>query len=91
MAEMELELGHEFDHSVRFGGGPSGGVLFAPVKFWRARLAISDDAWAVGGTPSTTKLGFYQSFKLTKEFELRAKLERQNTYKEVLLSWVWFL
>ena len=91
MAEMELELGHAFDHSIRFGGGPSGGLLFNPAKFWRARLAVSHFPYVVAGTPSTTKLGFYQSFALTKDFELRAKLERQNTYKEVLLSGVWFL
>jgi len=91
MAEMELEVGHAFDDSVRFGGGPSGGILFNPVRFWRARLQMSHFPYAVGGTPSTTKLGLYQSVSLSKDFELRTKLERQNTYKEVLLTWVWFL
>ncbi len=90
MAEMDMGLGHPFNHFVRFGGGPSGGVLFNPVNLYRARFQASSDAYAVG-SPSATKLGVYQSFSLTKDFELRAKLERQNTYKEVLFSLVWFL
>jgi len=91
MAEMELELGHAYAHSIRFGGGPSAGVLVHPVKAWRARFSASHFPYAVGGTPSTTKLGFYQSFSLAKDFEFRTKLERQNTYKEVLFTLAWFL
>ncbi len=91
MGEMELEFGHAYSHFVRFGGGPSAGVLINPVKVWRARLAASYFPYAVGGTPSTTRLGFYQSFSLTKSLELRAKLERQNVYKEVLFTLAWFM
>ncbi len=90
MAEFEFELGHPFDHWVRLGGGPSGGILYAPVPYWRARLAASNYTYAAGGA-STTKLGFYQSLSLTKTLELRAKLERQNLYKEVLFTLAWFL
>ena len=86
MGEMELELGHPFDHFVRFGGGPSGGILFTPVHCYRARFQASYFPYAAGGTPSTTKLGFYQSLSLSKNVELRAKLERQDQYKEVLLG-----
>ena len=91
MGEMVFELGHAYTHDVRFGGGPSGGILFDPVKFWRARFEASYFPYALGGTPSTTKLGIYQSFSLSKRVELRAKVERQNSYKEVLLSAVLFL
>src|SRR5262249_45114114 len=56
IGELELELGPEFNHSVRFGGGPNGGILWMPVKFWRSRLAVSYFPYAVGGTPATTKL-----------------------------------
>jgi len=91
MAEMEVELGHAFDHDVRAGGGPIGGLLFSPCRYWRARFQISHDEYAVGGTPSTTKLALNQSFSLTRNMELRAQLQRQNTYKEVMFSWVWCL
>jgi len=91
MAEMETQLGHAFEHEVRFGGGPSGGVLWTPVPWWRARFQMSQDYYAVGGTPSTTKFLLHQSLSVTKNSELRASLERQNIYKEVLLSWVLFL
>jgi hypothetical protein len=91
LAEMELELGHPFKHDVRFGGGPSGGILWTPMKWWRARFQASEFPYAVGGTPSTTKLGFYQSFSITKSLEIRSKVERQNAYKEVLLSLALYL
>jgi hypothetical protein len=91
MAEMETELGHAFDHDVRAGGGPTGGILFSPCRYWRARFQISHDAYAVGGTPSTTKLALHQSFSLSRDMELRAQLQRQNAYKEAMFSWVWFL
>jgi len=91
MAEMESELGHAFDHDVRFGGGPAGGILYSPCRSWRARFQFAQDEYAVGGTPSTTKLEFRQSFSLTRDMELRAQLQRQNAYKEVMFSWVWYL
>jgi len=91
MAELEAQLSHAFDHDVRFGGGPTGGILYSPCRYWRALFQISNDEYAVGGTPSTTKLELRQSFSLTRDLELRAQLQRQNAYKEVMFSWVWFL
>ena len=91
MVQMDLQLGHAFTHTVRFGGGPVGGVLFNPVKYWRARFQASQTPYASGGTPATTQLGFYQSLSLSRNIELRAKLERQTNYKEVLFTLAWFL
>jgi hypothetical protein len=91
MAEMEAELGHAFDHDVRAGGGPTGGLLYSPCRYWRARFQMAHDEYAVGGTPSTTKLALQQSLSVTRDMECRIQLQRQNTYKEVLFSWVWFL
>lgn len=91
MGEMELELGHAYSHSVRFGGGPSGGLLFAPGNIYRLRFLASYFPYAVGGTSATTKFALYQSLSITEKIDLRVKLERQNQYKEVLFSWVWFL
>ena len=62
MAEMETELGHAYDHDIRFGGGLAGGILYIPCRYWRARFQIAHDEYAVGGTPSTTKLALQQSF-----------------------------
>jgi hypothetical protein len=89
MAETDLGVGYPFDDSVRFGGGPSGGLQVTPVSFWRARIQASYFPYV--GTPSTTRMGLYQSLSITKTLELRVKVERQNIYKEVLLSLVLFL
>jgi hypothetical protein len=91
MVEMGFGLGHAFGHDVRFGGGPTGGILYSPCRYWRARFQIAHDEYAVGGTPSTTKLVLDQSVSVTRNMEIRTQLQRQNTYKEVMFSWVWFL
>jgi hypothetical protein len=91
LAEMTLQLGSVFDDDVRFGGGPSAGVLVTPVPYWRMRFSGSYFPYASGGTPSTNRLALYQSVSFTKNFDVRLKLERANHYKEILLSLVYFL
>jgi hypothetical protein len=91
MVEADLGVGHPFNKDVRFGGGPSGGIMLTPTKFWRARFQASYFPYAVGGSPDATRMGIYQSLSLTKRLEFRVKLERQNLYKEVLFSLAWFL
>ncbi len=91
MVEMTLELGHMYENWVRFGGGPSGGLLLYPVKLWRMSLSSAYFPYAVGGTPATVKWSLVQSLTVAKDFELRVKLERLNSNKEALFSLVYYL
>jgi hypothetical protein len=91
MAEIDLGVGHSFDHSVRIGGGPCGGILVSPWDFWRTRFQVSYTPYAIGGTPAAAKLGLFQSVSLTKTLSMLLKLERDNQYKEFTFGFLLYL
>lgn len=85
LAEVDSGIGTTFRDNYRLGGGGSTGFFVEVTRHYRAHFNASYFNY-LGDPDSATKLQLFQSVPLYKDMELRMKLERQNIYKEVLLS-----
>lgn len=86
LAEADTGVGSVFNRGYRLGGGGTAGVLVEAARFWRIHLESTFLHYPVGDVGSTTKLRLVQAFTLTRNVEVRSTLERQNNYRETLLT-----
>jgi hypothetical protein len=91
LADMDTGVGGIFDHGYRWGGGGTSGILFEAASFWRIHFQAAFIQYPVGHVGSATKLSLAQSFSISRNVEFRATLERQNTYREALLTLNFYL
>jgi hypothetical protein len=86
LAETDMGVGHVFDHSGRVGGGGSTGLLFDLGAHWESHLEAGYYYYFLGDDHPSVKLKCIQAFPITRNWQLRATLQRQNQYKELLFS-----
>jgi len=91
LARADMGLGATFRDNYRIGGGGSAGLFFDIADFWHVHFDFADLQYALGNPGPATKLTVVQGCRVAHDVEFRATLERQNTYKEVLLSLLFFL
>ena len=86
LATADSGVGTVFRDNYRIGGGGMVGFFFDLAEVWRLHVDASHIHYPLGEPGGATRLRLIQAFPLTKTAQLRAQLERQNNYKEVLLS-----
>ncbi len=89
MAELDSGLGDVFRDAYRFGGGANGGIMAEFGPRFRIRFDAQYLNYPVGDVRSAVKLHVIPTYKLSRTLSLRAQLQRQNRYKEALLSLFW--
>lgn len=90
LAEADSGIGRTFRDRYRLGGGGSTGFFLDLGNYYRLRAQARFIDY-VGHPGSATQVRLTQSVSLMKDFEVRIQLDRQNHYKEVLTSLLWFL
>jgi hypothetical protein len=91
LAQVDAGVGGVFRDSYRLGGGGQAGILFSVNRYWRAHFDLDYVRYPLGNPGSAMKLRLTQGGRVSRQVEWRAKLERQNQYKEVLLSLLVYL
>jgi hypothetical protein len=91
LAEADAGFGAVFRDGYRLGGGGTAGIALEPIANWRMHVEGSYLRYSAGEPGEAVRWRLIQNIPLAANFALRAKLERQNQYKEVLVSALWYL
>lgn len=86
LALWDTGLGQVFREDYRLGFGTESGVIFKLLPMWHVHFAGSYWRYPLGEVGSSVRLRLIQAIPLGKSMQARATVQRQNQYKEVVLS-----
>jgi len=91
LAAGDAGVGGTFDRNYRLGGGANSGIVVDALPNWRIQFDTFYLRYPLGQTGEVVKLRLTQAVPLGKRAQLRLAIERQNAYKEILLSGLLYL
>lgn len=84
--ELDLGLGDIFRDKYRIGFGASAGFLIEMHPRWRVHVEGGILRYPVSDIQTNKNVMIKQVFSLSKKFELRFTLEKEETYREMLFT-----
>ena len=91
LSGVDAGVGHVFDHRYRAGFGGQGGAVIQLAGPWRIQVEGDFIRYPVGQVGETVRWRFIHAVDLSRHFQWRTTLERQNRHKELVLSLLFYL
>jgi hypothetical protein len=88
MAEADFGAGPVFADGWRGGGGGTAGIKIELASYWRLLLEATYIAY--GESPSRERIKLIQSWRLSRDIEIRATLDRLAPYEEAGLTFHYY-
>ncbi|HVO32969.1 MAG TPA: hypothetical protein VMU17_03580, partial [Elusimicrobiota bacterium] len=88
LGQADFAVGAPFRDDYRLGGGGSAGLWFDLFRFWRVHVNAMYLKYLLGDPMGSVRLSCINAVPLGPRGQLRVQLERQNSYKEILLSFL---
>ena len=86
LIEFDSGVGGIFNKHYRIGIGGTAGLLFNPWRPMKLHFTGTYVRYPAGDISSVNKLRLVNAFSISRDLEIRVSLERQNHYREGMLS-----